>query len=183
MVMSFWLLCPKLNDHLALMAPLVYFFSLECTYLIDRDPFHWSPPHVTRTPVGLLFLLMQRPFSYCSSAYLCTSLACRGCEVPWLKWLQISRQMEKRVWRIKLCDVTSGTGRVWIRLSENTSHRAVNWMQGSVPRRLKHRIPTTSFFFFFLIPLLGLFCFDLDELQLFPEKRTYSILTSVSAFV
>lgn len=34
-----------------------------------------------------------------------------GCEVPGLKWVQISREMDKRVWRIKLCDVTSGTGR------------------------------------------------------------------------
>lgn len=40
-----------------------------------------------------------------------TWLGWRGCEIPGIKRVQISREMDKRVWRIKLCDVTSGVGR------------------------------------------------------------------------
>lgn len=150
-------------------------FSLEwSSYLIDQDPFHWIPPHTTHNPIGFLFLLMQCPHSYCSSDCLFTSLAWRrGCEVPWLKWLQISRQMEKRVWRIKLCDVTSGTGRLWIRLSEEHFTQGSELNAGLSPPQAKHRIPTTSF----------LYCFDLDKLQLLFEKHTYAVLTSIAACV
>lgn len=143
------------NNHLCFLSvffPLLQYVNSR--YLIDQDPIHWSPPHTHEMHLHL-FSLSSRAASFLLlfiKPCLCACLAWwRGCEVLGLKWVQISREMDKRVWRIKLCDVTSGIGRhpcLLIEPSEKHFTERCGLNTGLSPSQAKAQSPHKLLFYF-----------------------------------